>query len=139
MCASALSQLGIRKVYFGAFNEKFGGCGSILSIHSDTYLYFFLVGYCIWHFYRKYGTKQQPYEIESGIMKQEAVSLLQQFYNRGNINIPEEKRQRKHYDEWELEWLLVLRLLVFVIQWFCLDLNKRVSCAELMAIIILNK
>ena len=43
MCASALSQLGIRKVYFGAFNEKFGGCGSILSIHSDTYLYFFLV------------------------------------------------------------------------------------------------
>ena len=47
MCASALSQLGIRKVYFGAFNEKFGGCGSILSIHSDTYLYFFLVGYCI--------------------------------------------------------------------------------------------
>lgn len=99
MCASALSQLGIRKVYFGAFNEKFGGCGSILSIHSDTYLYFFLVGYCIRHFYRKYGTKQQPYEIESGIMKQEAVSLLQQFYNRGNINIPEEKRQRKHYNE----------------------------------------
>ncbi|KAK8808424.1 hypothetical protein WA158_008325 [Blastocystis sp. Blastoise] len=83
MCASALSQIGIRKVYFGAHNDKFGGCGSILCIHND----------------RTYGEKHHQYEIESGLMKEEAILLLQKFYNRGNINVPEEKRKRKHYDE----------------------------------------
>ncbi|KAJ0091267.1 hypothetical protein Patl1_14155 [Pistacia atlantica] len=33
MCASALSILGIKEVYYGCANEKFGGCGSILSLH----------------------------------------------------------------------------------------------------------
>lgn len=37
MCAAALSKLGIRKVYFGCHNERFGGNGSILSVHSDAY------------------------------------------------------------------------------------------------------
>ncbi|XP_054802171.1 tRNA-specific adenosine deaminase TAD2 isoform X2 [Prosopis cineraria] len=34
MCASALSFLGIREVYYGCANDKFGGCGSILALHS---------------------------------------------------------------------------------------------------------
>ena len=33
MCAGALSQLGIKRVVFGAHNERFGGCGSVLSLH----------------------------------------------------------------------------------------------------------
>lgn len=33
MCAGALALIKIRKVYFGCKNERFGGCGSILSIH----------------------------------------------------------------------------------------------------------
>jgi tRNA(Arg) A34 adenosine deaminase TadA len=37
MCAAALSKLGIRKVYFGCHNDRFGGNGSILSVHSDAY------------------------------------------------------------------------------------------------------
>ncbi|KAK2737121.1 tRNA(adenine34) deaminase [Myotisia sp. PD_48] len=35
MCASALRQYNIRSVYFGCSNERFGGTGGILSLHSD--------------------------------------------------------------------------------------------------------
>ncbi|KAJ0681913.1 putative tRNA(adenine(34)) deaminase [Helianthus annuus] len=34
MCAGALSFLGIKEVYYGCANDKFGGCGSILSLHT---------------------------------------------------------------------------------------------------------
>ena len=37
MCAAALGRMKIRKVYFGCKNEKFGGNGSVLSLHSSTY------------------------------------------------------------------------------------------------------
>lgn len=33
MCASLLRQAGVRKVYFGAQNDKFGGTGGVLNIH----------------------------------------------------------------------------------------------------------
>lgn len=33
MCASALRQLGIRQVFYGCENDKFGGCGSVLSVN----------------------------------------------------------------------------------------------------------
>ncbi|KAK8471092.1 hypothetical protein PHAVU_003G141300 [Phaseolus vulgaris] len=36
MCASALSILGIKEVFYGCSNDKFGGCGSILSLHSSN-------------------------------------------------------------------------------------------------------
>lgn len=35
MCASALRQYGIRAVYFGCSNDRFGGTGGVLSIHSE--------------------------------------------------------------------------------------------------------
>ncbi|TEA06067.1 tRNA-specific adenosine deaminase TAD2 [Colletotrichum sidae] len=36
MCAGLLRQLGIRKVYFGAVNDKFGGTGGVFSIHKNS-------------------------------------------------------------------------------------------------------
>jgi tRNA-specific adenosine deaminase 2 len=33
MCASALRQVGIKRVVFGAGNERFGGNGSVLPVH----------------------------------------------------------------------------------------------------------
>ncbi|KAL3688404.1 hypothetical protein R1sor_014713 [Riccia sorocarpa] len=33
MCAAALSILGVKKVYYGCANDRFGGCGSILPLH----------------------------------------------------------------------------------------------------------
>ena len=35
MCASALRQLGIREVYYGCENAKFGGCGSVLGVNQE--------------------------------------------------------------------------------------------------------
>ncbi|KAI9354229.1 cytidine deaminase-like protein [Pilaira anomala] len=35
MCASALRQVGIRHVYFGCGNEKFGGNGSVFDINTE--------------------------------------------------------------------------------------------------------
>lgn len=35
MCASALRQVGIKRVVFGAGNERFGGNGSVLPINSE--------------------------------------------------------------------------------------------------------
>jgi tRNA-specific adenosine deaminase 2 len=35
MCASALRQLGISAVYFGCFNERFGGTGGVLTVHEE--------------------------------------------------------------------------------------------------------
>lgn len=35
MCASAISQIGIKRAVFGASNERFGGCGSVLSLHQQ--------------------------------------------------------------------------------------------------------
>ncbi|XP_040374357.1 tRNA-specific adenosine deaminase TAD2 isoform X3 [Rosa chinensis] len=36
MCAAALSIVGIKEVFYGCANDKFGGCGSILSLHSSS-------------------------------------------------------------------------------------------------------
>ncbi|KAG8745057.1 tRNA(adenine34) deaminase [Ceratobasidium sp. 414] len=43
MCASALRQLGLRATYFGAANERFGGCGSVLDVNER---FAFLAGFC---------------------------------------------------------------------------------------------
>lgn len=33
MCSSALRQLGIKEVFYGCGNERFGGCGSVLGVN----------------------------------------------------------------------------------------------------------
>lgn len=71
MCADALKRLKVKRVIFGCHNDRFGGCGSILSIHEGNY------------------------PIETGLMKNEAVELFQKFYSRENSRAPEEKRKRK--------------------------------------------
>ena len=40
MCASALRQHGIRAVYYGCSNERFGGTGGVLNIHTELVLLF---------------------------------------------------------------------------------------------------
>jgi tRNA-specific adenosine deaminase 2 len=34
MCACALRQLGIKEVFYGCENDKFGGCGSVLGVNA---------------------------------------------------------------------------------------------------------
>lgn len=69
MCASALRQYGIRTVYFGCGNERFGGNGSVLAIHSDKSI-------------------DQPYISYGGLYRKEAIMLLRRFYIQENGNAP---------------------------------------------------
>ena len=73
MCASALAQLGIQWISFGCCNERFGGCGSVLNVWNNN-----------------------PSLVQhSGLLKDEAIQLLQQFYAQTNQNAPEAKRKAK--------------------------------------------
>ncbi|XP_068657490.1 tRNA-specific adenosine deaminase TAD2 isoform X3 [Aristolochia californica] len=81
MCASALSILGIRAVYYGCSNDKFGGCGSILSLHESSSDQLASKGF-----------GQKGYKCIGGIMASEAVSLLRSFYDQGNPNAPKPHR-----------------------------------------------
>ena len=74
MCAYALNLARVSRVVYGAGNDKFGGNGSILSLHK---------------FNEAIG---QTYDVTSGVRKEEAIKLLQSFYEHGNEKIPEEKR-----------------------------------------------
>jgi tRNA-specific adenosine deaminase 2 len=79
MCAAAIRRIGIRRVVFGCHNDRFGGCGSLLSLHDN---------------YNVEGS-QQPYQIVSGVLRDEAIVLLRSFYDRENFHAPEDKRKRK--------------------------------------------
>ncbi len=74
MCAYALNLAGIKKVYYGASNSKFGGNGTVLPVNT-------------------FGPN--GYEAQGGFHESEAVKLLQGFYQSGNQSIPDTFRQRK--------------------------------------------
>ncbi|KAG2172118.1 hypothetical protein INT44_004740 [Umbelopsis vinacea] len=69
MCASALRQIGIRKVYFGCGNDKFGGNGSVFDVNQDE---------------RLLTPTSLPYESEGGHRREDAIMLLRKFYVREN-------------------------------------------------------
>ncbi|XP_052202032.1 tRNA-specific adenosine deaminase TAD2 [Diospyros lotus] len=82
MCAAALSILGIEEIYYGCANEKFGGCGSILSLHTS------ISEPCM----SGRVPCQKGFKCTGGIMASEAVSLLRKFYEQGNPNAPKPHR-----------------------------------------------
>lgn len=69
MCASALRQYGIRSVYYGCGNDRFGGNGSVLSIHSDQGI-------------------DPGYPSYGGLYRKAAIMLLRRFYIQENGNAP---------------------------------------------------
>ncbi|CAM9644478.1 unnamed protein product [Discosporangium mesarthrocarpum] len=83
MCAAALGEVQIRRVVFGCKNDRFGGCGSILSINDCSL-----------------PIAHHQYPCKSGVLADEAVSLFKTFYARENARAPEPKR-RKRQDEKE--------------------------------------
>ena len=70
MCASLLRQFGVRKVYFGGGNERFGGTGGVLNIQkgngSDGVV----------------NEGEGDYEVSGGWLREEAIVLLRRFYAR---------------------------------------------------------
>ncbi|KAK2661365.1 hypothetical protein Ddye_007898 [Dipteronia dyeriana] len=87
MCAAALSIVGVQEVYFGCTNDKFGGCGSILSLHSSSSIPSHNGGSGGSEVVRPKGFK-----CTGGIMASEAVSLFRSFYEQGNPNAPKPHR-----------------------------------------------
>jgi tRNA-specific adenosine deaminase 2 len=74
MCASALRQFGIRAVYFGCSNDKFGGTGGVLNIHDDEGV-------------------DPKYPVYGGIFREEAILLLRRFYVQENDKAPEPNKK----------------------------------------------
>ncbi|KAI0829285.1 cytidine deaminase-like protein [Trametes gibbosa] len=71
MCASALRQMGIKNVYYGCDNDRFGGCGSVLGVNS-----------ALPH------PKHPAYTAVGGYMRDEAIMVLRRFYITENTNAP---------------------------------------------------
>ncbi len=63
MCAGASVLARVRKIYYGATEPKFGGCGSLFQIPLDTRL-------------------NHQCEIEGGIMAHESAELLRDFFQQ---------------------------------------------------------
>lgn len=61
MCAGAIINSRIRRVYFGAFDKKAGACGSVINLFEG-------------------GFNHRP-EVYSGIMENECSLLLKAFFN----------------------------------------------------------
>ncbi|KAF9224003.1 tRNA specific adenosine deaminase [Gyrodon lividus] len=76
MCASALRQLGIKEVFYGCENDKFGGCGTVLGVNDSL---------------------QHPvhpsYKATGGYLREEAILILRRFYVTENTNAPVPRRK----------------------------------------------
>lgn len=65
MCASLLRQFGVPKVYFGAANDRFGGTGGVMDMHSCPAV-------------------DPPYWVSGGWLREEAIVMLRRFYVQTN-------------------------------------------------------
>lgn len=102
MCASLLRQYRIRAVYFGCPNDRFGGTGGVLSIHSEyvapsLFLSHFMYSFFMFSdfsdeccfsdligFFMDSSGLDPPYPVYGGIFRKEAVMLLRRFYVQEN-------------------------------------------------------
>ena len=87
MCASALMELGVRHVYFGCWNERFGGCGSVLDVPS-------MVQPPTGGFVECQDRRCMPLRFEGGHGKDRAILLLRKFYLMENHLAPEPRKKR---------------------------------------------
>ena len=87
MCSFALRLTNLVHVVFGCNNERFGGCGSVMNTHSVK------VGSPRDDIASNDGEQASLPSLETtcGILKEEAIRLLQQFYEEENPHAPQEK------------------------------------------------
>ena len=82
MCASAIKQLGIKKVYFGCGNDRFGGNGTVLNINKDKSTI-------------SLNEKNNFYNSIPGLYRKEAIMLLRFFYVRENDHAPKPRTKKE--------------------------------------------
>ncbi|KAK6193650.1 hypothetical protein LQW54_012256 [Pestalotiopsis sp. IQ-011] len=117
MCASLLRQLRIKKVYFGAVNDKFGGTGGVFRIHTNSKPVTkpsnerpHPIGYGPHDMSTGVqrgraamiirdeddgdgGNVEPGYPAEGGFLRDEAVSLLRRFYVQENGRAPQPRKK----------------------------------------------
>ncbi|KAF7331791.1 tRNA specific adenosine deaminase [Mycena kentingensis (nom. inval.)] len=71
MCASALRQMGIREVFYGCANDRFGGCEGVLSVNETVP-----------------HPVHPAYLATGGYMRNDAIMLLRRFYVTENNHAP---------------------------------------------------
>ena len=71
MCAGALVLARVKRIFFGARDEKFGGCGSVFNIANEQKL-------------------NHQIEVTEGLLKEQAASLMKAFF--------EKKREKSNND-----------------------------------------
>jgi len=81
MCIGALIEImPCGKIYYGASNERFGGCGSVIdAIHNRS-------------LYPNINQDQPLIECVSGLFQNEAIQLLSEFFAQTNLTCPQHKR-----------------------------------------------
>ncbi|KAI0447180.1 hypothetical protein F4803DRAFT_356563 [Xylaria telfairii] len=115
MCASLLRQLGVKKVYFGAVNDKFGGTGGVFRVHMNSKpvpipkdrpyqqgygpqdLNLISKGRAV-ALPREDdegdgGNVEPGYPVEGGYLRDDAVSLLRRFYVQENGRAPQPRKK----------------------------------------------
>ncbi|KAE8454547.1 hypothetical protein EG329_000170 [Mollisiaceae sp. DMI_Dod_QoI] len=111
MCASLLRQFGIKRVFFGASNEKFGGTGGVLNIQRGNGRWdSFSEERALDGWTREEieegddegegcgdeeGWEEGDYEVSGGWLREEAIVMLRRFYVQENERAPEEKRGKE--------------------------------------------
>ena len=63
MCAGALVLARVKRIFFGARDEKFGGCGSVFNIVNEQKL-------------------NHQIEVTEGLLKEQAASLMKEFFEK---------------------------------------------------------
>ncbi|CAD5232050.1 unnamed protein product [Bursaphelenchus xylophilus] len=76
MCSSALYQLKVKRVVFGAPNERFGGMGSVMSNEDFKH--------------------EAQIEVIRNVDMDRSIQLLRDFYKQENPFAPEEKRKTRN-------------------------------------------
>mmetsp|Transcript_4900 Transcript_4900/g.8720 ORF Transcript_4900/g.8720 Transcript_4900/m.8720 type:complete len:87 (+) Transcript_4900:587-847(+) len=83
MCAGAISLMGVKSVFYGCSNDKFGGCGSVYAVSEEG------CGTCS----DQVNLTQQGFKCRKGLFAKEAITMLQNFYIKGNARAPKPHRK----------------------------------------------
>jgi tRNA-specific adenosine deaminase 2 len=75
MCACALRKLGLSQIVYGCSNDKFGGAGGVADVLDLS--------------------SNGGMSIKGGVMAEEGIRMLRNFYFGENAAAPEAKRRKK--------------------------------------------
>ncbi|TGO86526.1 hypothetical protein BPOR_0296g00090 [Botrytis porri] len=111
MCASLLQQIGIRKVWYGAVNDKFGGNGGVLNIHVENGK--FDSNDAAEDEAKEWKNQtldeeriekhEGDYEVSGGWLREEAIVILRRFYVQENGRAPEHRNKKERILKLEVE------------------------------------